>query len=102
MDEMILGGIIAILSALPGLALGLALLMGKWRPVSLASARDPDHARIATGRFLVAISGLIVLLGTALIVVPEAQVRALASYATGAIVAVSIWGAIFLVRATRT
>ena len=34
MDEMVFGGIIAILSALPGIVIGLALLMGKWRPAS--------------------------------------------------------------------
>jgi hypothetical protein len=101
MDEMLFGGIIGILSALPGIVLGLALLMGKWRPASLATARDPDRARVALGRFLLVIDALILLLGIGLIALPEALARSMAMYAVGAIMLASTVGIVFLLRATR-
>ena len=101
MDEMIFGGAIGILSALPGLGLGVALLMGKWRPASLAIARDPERARVATGRYLIIVDMMIVLLSIGLITLPEARVEPMVPYAVGAIVGVSMVGLVPLIRATR-
>lgn len=101
MDEMILGGVIGILSALPGLGLGLAMLMGKWRPASLATARDPDRARLAAGRYLIIVDAMIVLLSIGLLTLPEARVEPMVPYGVGAIVGVSALGLVPLLRATR-
>jgi hypothetical protein len=101
MDEMIFGGVIAILSALPGLGLGLALLMGKWRPASLAMARDPDRARAATGRYVILVDAMILLLGIGLLTLPEARVTPLVPYAVGTVLGVSGLGLVPLLRATR-
>ena len=101
MDEMILGGVIGILSALPGLGLGLAMLMGKWRPASLATARDPDRARLATGRYLTMVTAMIMLLSIGLLTLPDARVEPLVPYGIGAIVGVSMLGLVPLMRATR-
>jgi hypothetical protein len=101
MDEMVFGGIIAILSALPGLVIGLALLMGKWRPASLAAARDPDHARVATGRYVILVDAMILVLGIGLLTLSEAQVEPLVPYAVGTVLGVSGLGLIPLFRATR-
>ena len=101
MDEQTLGGIVAVASALPGLVMGAALLMGKWRPASLATARDPDRARVALGRFLLVIDALILLLSIGLIGLPEALARSMAMYAVGAILLASTIGIVFLLRATR-
>ncbi len=98
MNEMQSGGLITILSALPGLGLGLAMVMGRWRPASLASARDPDRARIATGNYCILVSAMVLLLGSGLMLLPEKM----SPYAAGAIVAVSLLGLIPLLRATRT
>jgi hypothetical protein len=98
MNEMQSGGLIAILSALPGLGLGLAMLMGRWKPASLASARDPDKARTATGLYCVIVSLMIILLGICLIFIPEA----LGPSAALIIVTVSLLGLIPLLQATRT
>jgi hypothetical protein len=98
MNEMQSGGLIAILSALPGLSLGLAMLMGRWKPASMASARDPDRARIGTGIYCILVSGMVILLGTGLMLLPEKM----SPYSAGAIVAVALLGLIPLLRATRT
>ncbi len=98
MNEMQSGGLIAILSALPGLGLGLAMLMGRWKPASLATARDPHKARIATGLYCLTVSFMVVLLGIGLIVVPEALGPSVAFI----IVTVSVLGVIPLLQATRT
>ncbi|MFY2765200.1 hypothetical protein [Arenimonas sp. MALMAid1274] len=102
MDEMLLGGMIAILSALPGLALGVALLMGKWRPASMSTARDPARARAALGIYLILIDGLILLMGVLLIALPAERVVALVPYAVGTVVAVSTLGLVPLLRAGRS
>jgi hypothetical protein len=101
MNEMILGGVIGILSALPGLGLGVALLMGKWRPASLAAARDPDRARLATGQYLIVVNMMIVLLGIGLITLPEARVEPMVPYAVGTVLGASGLGLVPLLRATR-
>ncbi len=101
MDEMVFGGIIAILSALPGIVIGLALLMGKWRPASLATARDPDRARVATGRYVILVDAMILLLGIGLLTLSEAHVEPLVPYAVGTVLGVSGLGLIPLFRATR-
>jgi hypothetical protein len=101
MNEMILGGVIGIVSALPGLGFGMALLMGRWQPASLASARDPDKARVATGRYLIVVDMMIMLLSISLIALPEARVEPMVPYAVGAIVGVSGLGLVPLFRAAR-
>ncbi len=97
MDETKLASLITILSALPGLCLGLAMLMGRWKPASLKMARDPDRARIATGIYCVLVSGLVILLGITLSLLPM-----IGAYAAGTVVAFSMLGLIPLLRATRT
>ena len=101
MDEMLIGGLVAVLSALPGVALGLALLMGKWRPASLANARDPDRMRVALGVYLMVVDALVMLLGIGVMVLPEARVIPLVPYAVGALVLVSTLGMLPLLRAAR-
>ncbi|ODS61651.1 MAG: hypothetical protein ABS41_12375 [Arenimonas sp. SCN 70-307] len=71
MDEMVLAGILLIVTALPGIAIGLMLLTGKWDPVSIRAAKDPARARLTTARLLLAVDALLVLLGIALMVTPR-------------------------------
>jgi hypothetical protein len=97
MDETQLASLITILSALPGLCLGLAMLMGRWKPASLSAARDPDGARIATGIYCVLVSGMVILLGISL-----SQLPSIGPYAAVTVVAFSLLGLIPLLRATRT
>ena len=101
MDEMLIGGLVAVFSALPGIALGAALLIGKWRPASLASARDPERMRVALGIYLVTVDALVLLLGIGVMVLPEARVMPLVPYAVGAVVLVSTVGTVPLLRAAR-
>jgi hypothetical protein len=101
MDELTLGGAIAILSSLPGLAMGAALLTGKWRPASLDRAPHPDRVRVATGAYLLAVAGLVLALGLCLLVISPAQVLAMVPYAIAAVVGVSVLGMIPLLRAIR-
>ena len=101
MDMMLIGGMVAVFSALPGLGLGLALLMGKWRPASLANARDPDRMRIALGIYLMAVDALVLLLGIGVMVLPKVLVLALVPFAVGAVVLVSTLGMLPLLRAAR-
>lgn len=101
MDTMILGGLVAVFSALPGLAIGLALLIGKWRPASLANSRNPERMRVALGIYLMAVDALVLLLGVGVMVLPEARVVPLVPYAVGAVVLVSTLGMVPLLRAAR-
>lgn len=71
MDEMVLAGLLVIFSALPGLAIGLLLLLGKWQPASIQAARDPARARVATARLLLGVDALLVLMGIALVLSPR-------------------------------
>jgi hypothetical protein len=102
MDENLLAGVMLILSALPALGLGLAILVGKWRPASLDSARDPERARVGTGRFLVLMGILLDSLGVSLLVAPEAQLRMVAIRGCAIVVVVSIFATISLLRAVRS
>ncbi len=97
MNEMQTGGVIAILSALPELCLGLALLMGRWQPASLANARDPNRARFATGLYCTMIGAMVALLGIGLLLT-----EAIVPYAVISIVTLSLLGLIPLLHATRT
>ncbi|MBW8366602.1 MAG: hypothetical protein K0M70_01935 [Arenimonas sp.] len=101
MDTMLIGGMVAVFSALPGLGLGLALLMGKWRPASLANSGNPDRMRVALGTYLIAVDALVLLLGIGVMVLPEARVISMVPYAVGAVVLVSTLGMLPLLRAAR-
>ncbi len=100
MNEMQISGFITILSALPGLGFGLAMLMGRWSPASLATARNPTRARIATGYYCVMVATVVVLLGISLLVMPE-YVLQIGSYIAGIIVVFSLLGLIPLFKATQ-
>jgi hypothetical protein len=97
MNEMQTASLITILSAMPGFFLGLAMLMGRWKPASLAKASDPDRARIATGLYCVILSTMIILLGTGLFVLPGKM----GPEAALIIVVVSLLGLIPLFKATQ-
>ncbi len=97
MDEMLKASLITILSAMPGLLLGLAMLMGRWKPASLAKAHNPDQARIATGLYCVILSTLVILLGIGLLILPEKM----GPSAAFSIIAVSLLGLIPLFKATQ-
>ena len=97
MDEMLKASLITILSAMPGLLLGLAMLMGRWKPTTLAKARNPDQARIATGLYCVILSTLVILLGIGLLILPEKM----GPSAAFSIIAVSLLGLIPLFKATQ-
>lgn len=101
MDMMLIGGLVAAFSALPGLAMGVALLLGKWRPASLANAREPDRMRVALGTYLMAVDALVLLLGIGVMALPEARVIPLVPYAVGAVVLISTLGMLPLLRAAR-
>lgn len=98
MNEMQSAGLITILSALPGLGLGLAMLMGRWKPASFTTARDPDKARIATGLYCILVGTMVALLGIGLLLFPEAM----GPYAAFSILVVALLGLIPLLHATRT
>ena len=51
MDEMLILGISLVVVALPGLLLGLALLLNKWSPPFRTA--NPDHSRKVLGLALV-------------------------------------------------
>lgn len=101
MDGLMLGGAVAILSSLPGMGIGAALLAGKWRPAAFDKAPHPDRIRVATGAYLLAVDGLVFALGLGLMVMPQAQVLAMVPYAVAALVGVSVLGMIPLLRAIR-
>ena len=79
-------------------ALCLAPLVGGLFMVILA---DPDRARLATGRYLILVDAMIVLLGIGLLTLPAARVEPMVPYGVGAIVGVSVLGLVPLLRATR-
>ena len=101
MDEIKLTGLLLIVTALPGIGLGLALLMGKWNPASLKAAADPARARRATGQLLVAIDAMLVLFGIALLVAAPATAIAAAPWAVGAIVLAATLLSVRVVWATK-
>lgn len=100
MNEMQLSGFITILSALPGLGFGLAMLMGRWKPASLATARNPDRARIATGLYCVMVACIVQLLGIGLLLLPV-QMLQIGPSAAGIVVAVALLGLVPLLQATK-
>lgn len=102
MDEHLLGGIIAIVAALPGVILGLAILIGKWRPAAVAAARDPERARVMYGSYVLGVEAMVTLLGIGLIALPADRMDAVVPYAAGFIVVVSLVGLVPLFRAMRT
>ena len=101
MDEMVLAGILVIFSALPGIAIGLMLLTGKWDPVSIRSAKDPARARAATARLLLAVDALLVLLGIALMVIPREHALLLTVVGVGLITLVTTVLAAAAVKANK-
>ncbi|MDY0022798.1 hypothetical protein [Arenimonas caeni] len=101
MDEMVLAGILVIASALPGLAIGLMLLTGKWDPVSVRAAKDPARARVATARLLLAVDALLVLLGIALMVTPREHALLLTVVGVGLITLVTTVLAALAVKANK-
>ena len=101
MDEMMLAGIVVIVSALPGLVIGLMLLTGNWDPISIKAARDPARARAATVRILLVIGALRVLLGLALMFSPREHATALGLGGAGVVTLAATVLAITAVRANK-
>ena len=98
MDEMMLAGIFAIVSSLPGVLFGLALLAGLWRPPSLAGARDPDGLRRAVGGMVLAIGALVSALGLALILLPRPALATALPYLVGGVMLVAIAMTVIVLR----
>lgn len=101
MDEMMLAGFVVIVSALPGLLIGLMLLTGNWDPISIKAARDPARARAATVRMLLVIDALLVLLGLALMFSPREHATALSLGGVGVITLAATVLSIAAVRANK-
>lgn len=101
MDEMVLAGILLIASALPGIAIGLMLLTGKWDPVSIRAAKDPARARATTARLLLVVDALLVLLGIALMVTPREHGLLLTVVGVGLVTLVTTVLAIAAVKANK-
>lgn len=101
MNDMMLAGILVIATALPGIAIGLMLLTGKWDPASIRAAKDPDRARVATARLLLAVDALLVLLGIALMVTPREHGLLLTVVGVGLITLVTTVLAIPAVKANK-
>jgi len=101
MDEMLLAGIVAVVSALPGLVFGVALLGGFWKPGSLDGASDPDGLRRSVGRMVLAIGVLVASLGLALMLLPRATVLSALPYLLGAVLVVATGGTLWLLRKQR-
>ena len=93
-----LAGIFAIVSSLPGVLFGLALLAGLWRPSSLAGARDADGLRRTVGGMVLAIGGLVSGLGLALILLPRPALVAALPYLVGGVVLAAVVMSVLVVR----
>ena len=65
MDEMTLLGYTLIVVALPGLLIGLALLLGKWVPPFKSA--DPDRSRKVLGLALVVSDAAMLAAGSVLV-----------------------------------
>ena len=65
MDEMIILGFTLIAVAIPGMLIGLALLLGKWSP-PIKSA-DPERSRKVLGLALVSSDALMLAAGVVLV-----------------------------------
>ncbi|WP_329667675.1 hypothetical protein [Arenimonas sp.] len=67
MDGWMLVGAALLLTALPGLGLGLVLVTGLWRPRQLEGATDPDQLRRSVGFRALAVAGAVAALGVAML-----------------------------------
>jgi hypothetical protein len=65
MDEMTILGVTLIIVAVPGLLIGLALLLGKWVPPIRTA--DPDRSRKVLGLALVASDAALLAAGVVLV-----------------------------------
>lgn len=65
MDEMAILGFTLVGVAIPGLALGLALLLGKWAPPSRSA--NPERTRKVVGLALVASDAALLAAGVVLV-----------------------------------
>ena len=101
MDESLLAGLLMICASLPGIGIGAAILIGKFRPAQVTTARHPDRARVATGGFLVLVNLLVAGLGALVLWTPPAQLEPLARWGVTVVIGVSTLGLIPLLRAVR-
>ncbi len=101
MEQTTLIGIVLIMSAVPGLAMGLLLLSGKWLPPSFQATRDPARARVAAARLLMGVDAMLLLIGIALMVVPREQLEPVVAVLVGLTVLAAIALAMPVVRANR-
>ncbi|WP_290889791.1 hypothetical protein [Arenimonas sp.] len=60
-------GVALLLTALPGLGLGLVLVTGLWRPRQLEGAADPDRLRRSVGFRVLAVAGAVAALGVVML-----------------------------------
>jgi hypothetical protein len=65
MDEMTLLGVTLIIVAVPGLLLGLALLLGKWAPPFMSA--KPERSRKVLGLALVGSDAAMLVAGVVLV-----------------------------------
>lgn len=65
MDEMTILGITLVAVAIPGMLIGLALLLGKWAPPFKSA--DPERTRKVLGLALVSSDALLLAAGTVLL-----------------------------------
>lgn len=101
MTDMMLAGLLLIATALPGLAIGLMLLTGKWDPASIKAARDPARARVATARLLLGVDALLMLLGVVLMLAPREHGLLVTVAGVGTITLVTAVLAVSAVRANK-
>lgn len=85
MDEMLLASLVALVSAVPGIVFGVALLSGLWQPSSLDGASDPGGLRRKVGGMVLAIGTLVATLGLGLMLLPRAQLATYLPWLLGAI-----------------
>lgn len=69
MDGWLYAGIALLVTALPGLGLGLVLVTGLWRPRQLEGAANPDRLRRSTGLRALAVAGAVGALGVVMLLV---------------------------------
>jgi hypothetical protein len=102
MDEMLLASLVALVSAMPGVVLGVALLSGLWKPASLAGASDPDGLRRKVGGMVLAIGTLVASLGLGLMLLPRAQLSTYLPWLLGAIGVAAIALTVVALRKPRS
>lgn len=101
MEQTTLIGIVLVISALPGLAMGLLLLAGKWIPPSFQAARDPARARVASARLLMGVDAMLLVIGFMLMLLPREQITPIVAVLVGLTLLVAIALGITAVRANR-